>query len=87
MKNINDLKENKAVIIETITLELNAASVKKVMDKMVEVIGFNGYFGMDAKEFTKAIIADFNIMPFINKQRVEDMQIQASLNQRGSSMR
>lgn len=63
MKTINDLKENKSEIIERIISLCGESKVKEVMEIMVESIGCNVYFDMNAIEFTDAIIQDNNI-PF-----------------------
>jgi hypothetical protein len=62
MKNINDLKENRQVIIETITNDYGAEFVKPVMEQMMKAIGFNGYFEMSAVRFTHAVIKDFDLV-------------------------
>jgi hypothetical protein len=62
MKTINDLKENRSLIIKTITNEYGAEFVKPVMEMMVKSIGFNGYFEMNAKQFTHAVIKDNNLV-------------------------
>lgn len=71
MKNITDLKENREIIIETITNEYGAEFVKPVMNEMMSFIGFNGYFEMNAKQFTHAVVKDSGI--------VDKMQMSAGL--------
>lgn len=61
MKTIQDLKENREIIIATISNEVGTENVKEVMNVLAEYVGFSGYFGMDAKEFTLAVMYDSGI--------------------------
>lgn len=61
MKTLNDLKENREVIIDTITEEVGAENVKEVMTILASYVGFNGYFEKTAEQFTKAVIKDSGI--------------------------
>lgn len=85
MKTIQDLKENREVIIATISNEVGAENVKEVMSVLAEYVGFNGYFGMDAKEFTLAVMYDSGIADKIAMRngaramrRLEEINIEAS---------
>ena len=85
MKTIQDLKENREIIIATISNEVGAENVKEVMSVLAEYIGFNGYFGMDAKEFTLAVMYDSGIADKIAMRngaramrRLEETNIEAS---------
>ena len=85
MKTIQDLKENREIIIATISNEVGDENVKEVMSVLAEYIGFNGYFGMDAKEFTLAVMYDSGIADKIAMRngaramrRLEETNIEAS---------
>ena len=85
MKTIQDLKENREIIIATISNEVGDENVKEVVSVLAEYIGFNGYFGMDAKEFTLAVMYDSGIADKIAMRngaramrRLEETNIEAS---------
>lgn len=85
MKTIEDLKANRNEIIDVIVTECGSENVKEVMTVLASYVGFNGYFGMTAAEFTKSVIKDSGIADKIifrngAKARVtlEEMQIETS---------
>ena len=53
---IQDLKENRIAIIETITNELNASMVPHVMGEMVKMLGFNDIRSTNAVDYVKEVI-------------------------------
>lgn len=61
MRTIEDLKANRNLIIKTINNEYGAEFVKPIMAAMLDAIGFNGYFEMDAVRFTHAVVKDFDL--------------------------
>jgi hypothetical protein len=87
MKTINDLKENRDVIIETITNDYGSEFVKPVMAEMMKFIGFNGYFEMNAKRFTHAVIKDSGVVDSIIMRRGIAASATLSEQNRQSGMR
>ena len=58
---IQDLKENRNLIIETIeSLNLD---VKQVMNEMVSMLGYNGIKSTDVISYTKEVVSLLNIQP------------------------
>ena len=85
MKTMQDLKDNRNEIIEVITDECGSENIKEVMTILAAYIGFNGYFGMTATQFTKAVIKDSGIADKIifrngakAHRRLEEINLEAS---------
>lgn len=85
MQTLQDLKDNRETIIEVITEEVGAENLKEVMQVLAKYVGFKGYFGMNAKQFTKAVIKDSGIQDkiimregAIASRRIEEMNQAAS---------
>lgn len=91
MKTMQDLKDNKEVIIDTIIEMVGESKVKQVMTIMVDAIGFNGYFEMNAVQFTKAVIRDNdNVINPISSQcsvRIAEINRENAKNSLPSSLR
>jgi gamma-glutamyl phosphate reductase len=58
---LQDLKDNRAEIIETIITELDETMVKEVMQKMVDMLGFNGIRSKNAVDYVREVIYLCNI--------------------------
>lgn len=85
MKTTQDLKDNRNEIIEVIVDECGSENVKEVMTILASYVGFNGYFGMTATQFAKAVIKDSGIADNIimrngakAQHRLEEINIEAT---------
>jgi hypothetical protein len=53
---LQELKENREIIIETITDALDASMVSEVMAQMVKMLGFNGIESTNVVDYTIEVI-------------------------------